>query len=109
MDARRRKRRVKTEDAQKEEVDAKRPKAAEEPAEVNPFLAQWLWKREAKSDVEKFEHPYDYPCESGGVLVVQQSPFSAEVCTLHCSCVEPPTAHAARRASQAPCGTPLLC
>lgn len=47
--------------------------------QVNSFLAQWLWKREAKSDAEKFHQPYEYPLEDGGTLVVQQSPFTAEV------------------------------
>ena len=56
---------------------AKRPKPAGPPD--SSFLAQWLWKREAKSDEERFKQPYEYPLEDGGTLVVQQRPFSSEV------------------------------
>jgi len=46
------------------------------------FLAQWLWKREAKSDKERFDTPYCYPFEPAGeepsTLVLEQRRFSAE-------------------------------
>ena len=65
-------------DSAPEPPAAKRAKPAGPPD--SPFLAQWLWKREAKSDDERFNQPYEYPLEEdGGTLVVQQRPFSSEV------------------------------
>ena len=42
------------------------------------FLATWLWKREAKSDQERFHEPYEYPDAPLGALRLEQRPFSEE-------------------------------
>lgn len=43
---------------------AKKPRVAGPPCS---FLAQWLWKREAKSDEERFDLPYEYALEPATV------------------------------------------
>jgi len=43
---------------------AKKPRVAGPPCS---FLAQWLWKREAKSDEERFDQPYKYALEPATV------------------------------------------
>ena len=42
------------------------------------FLAAWLWKRESKSDEERFDAPYEYPFAGGGVLTIAQRRFGPE-------------------------------
>eukprot|EP00271_Cylindrocystis_brebissonii_P000848 TRINITY_DN11030_c0_g3_i1.p1 TRINITY_DN11030_c0_g3~~TRINITY_DN11030_c0_g3_i1.p1 ORF type:complete len:299 (+),score=21.91 TRINITY_DN11030_c0_g3_i1:467-1363(+) len=44
----------------------------------NPFLRSWVWKREGKSDRERFERPYTHEVAVGGrkcTLIIHQARF----------------------------------
>lgn len=56
----------------------KRKKFGVDPAACTMFIRQWSWKREMKSDKERFEDEYTYPSTSGSTrITLRQARYEA--------------------------------